>query len=108
VTRSCAGALASSRATSEERELLVRAIDRVTGQAANAIVDEAMATGLEASDKIVISTKMLRAELLSVKADLEREMEKVVLDCGVREARPLRRRSRRQSRTLGARGTRTA
>ncbi|HEX7072018.1 MAG TPA: hypothetical protein VF190_14490 [Rhodothermales bacterium] len=33
--------------------------------------------------KIVVSTKMLRAELLSVKADLERELEKVVLDCSV-------------------------
>jgi hypothetical protein len=26
---------------------------------------------------------MLRAELLSVKADLERELEKIVLDCAV-------------------------
>jgi hypothetical protein len=46
-------------------------------------VDEAMATGLDGSDKIVVSTKMLHAELLSVKSDLERELEKVVLDCTV-------------------------
>jgi hypothetical protein len=32
---------------------------------------------------IVVSTKMLRAELFSVKSDLERELEKVVLDCAV-------------------------
>jgi hypothetical protein len=42
-----------------------------------------MAAGLNGSDRIVISTKTLRAELLSVKADLERELEKVVLDCAV-------------------------
>lgn len=42
-----------------------------------------MAAGLDGSDKIVVSTRMLRAELLSVKADLERELEKVVLDCAV-------------------------
>jgi hypothetical protein len=69
----------------DEREVLERVIRRVTEQAANAdaIVDEAMAAGLDASDRIVVSTKMLRAELLSVKADLERELEKVVLDCAV-------------------------
>jgi hypothetical protein len=66
----------------EERDVLERAIQRVTEQAANAdaIVDEAMAAGLEGSDRIVVSTKMLRTELLSVKADLERELEKAVLD----------------------------
>jgi hypothetical protein len=36
---------------------------------------------LDGSDLIVVSTKMLRAELLSVKADLERELEREVLDC---------------------------
>jgi hypothetical protein len=70
---------------SDERQVLQRVIQRVTEQAANAdtIVDEAMAAGLDGSDKDVVSTKMLRVELLSVKADLERELEKVVLDCAV-------------------------
>jgi hypothetical protein len=42
-----------------------------------------MAAGLDGSDKIIVSTKMLRAELLLVKADLERELEKAVLECTV-------------------------
>lgn len=42
-----------------------------------------MGAGLDGSDRIVVSMKMLRAELLSVKADLERELEKAVLDCTV-------------------------
>jgi hypothetical protein len=69
----------------DERQVLERAIRRVTEQAENAdsIVDEAMAAGLDGSDKIVVSTKMLRAELLSVKADLERELEREILDCAV-------------------------
>jgi hypothetical protein len=67
----------------DEREVLERAIRRVTEQAAaaDAIVDEAMRAGLDGSDRMVISTKMLRAELLSVKSDLERELERLVLDC---------------------------
>jgi translation initiation factor RLI1 len=44
----------------DERQVLERAIRRVTEQAENAdsIVDEAMAAGLDGSDKIVVSTKM--------------------------------------------------
>jgi hypothetical protein len=42
-----------------------------------------MAVGLDGSDKIVVGTKMLRAELLWVKADLERELEREVLGCAV-------------------------
>jgi hypothetical protein len=63
------------------RELLERAIKRVTEQAANAdaIVDEAMAGGFDGSDPLTVNIKMLRAELLSVKSDLER----LVLDCVV-------------------------
>jgi hypothetical protein len=54
----------------DERTVLERAIQRVTEQGANAdaIVDEAIAAGLDGSDKIVVSTKMLRAEPLSVNA----------------------------------------
>jgi hypothetical protein len=67
----------------DEREVLERAIRRVTEQAhnAHAIVDEAMAAGLDGSDPVTVDVKQLRAELLSVKADLERELEREVLDC---------------------------
>lgn len=69
----------------DEREVLERAIRAVTEQAANAdsIVDEVMAAGLDGSDPITVHVKQLRAELLSAKADLERELERVVLDCTV-------------------------
>jgi hypothetical protein len=69
----------------EEREVLEPAVRRVIEQAANtdATVDEAMVAGLDGSHKLVVSVKMIRAELLSVKADLERELERVVLDCVV-------------------------
>jgi hypothetical protein len=69
----------------DEREVLERAVQRVTEQAANAnaIVDEAMDAGLDGSEPFVVNIKRLRAELLSVKADLERELEKVFLDCVV-------------------------
>jgi hypothetical protein len=67
----------------DERAVLERAIQRVTEQAANAdaIVGEAMDAGLGGSHRLVVSTKILRAELLSVKGDLERELERLVLDC---------------------------
>src|SRR4029450_6791315 len=69
----------------EEREVLEPAVRRVIEQAANtdATVDEAMVAGPDGSHKLVVSVKMIRAELLSVKADLERELERVVLDCVV-------------------------
>jgi len=67
----------------DERAVLERATRSVTDQAANAdsIVDEAMNTGLDGSDPLVVSVKMLRAELLDVKGDLEGELERIVLDC---------------------------
>jgi hypothetical protein len=69
----------------DERDVLERSVRRVTRQAAtaDAIVDEAIETGLDGSDRLVVSTKMLRAELLSVKAELERELERQVLNCVV-------------------------
>jgi len=74
-----------SLVTPDERAVLVRAIHRITEQAANAnaLVENAMGTGLDGSDPLVVSIRMLRAQLLSVKADLERELERVVLDCRV-------------------------
>jgi hypothetical protein len=49
--------------TPNEREVVERAIRRVTEQAANAdsIVDEAMAAGLHGSSPLVVNMKMLRA-----------------------------------------------
>jgi hypothetical protein len=69
----------------DERSVLERAIQRVTEQAANAdaIVAEAMDAGIDGSTPFVVNLKMLRAELLSVKGDLERELERAVLDCVV-------------------------
>jgi hypothetical protein len=88
----------------DEREVLDRAIQRVTEQAAkaDATVDEAVSIGLDGSGRPVVSIKMIRAELLSVKADLEREIERVVLDCAAcGSACSLRRRPRRPGRPLG-------
>jgi hypothetical protein len=62
----------------DERDVLQQAIRRVTEQAASAdaIVDQAMAARLDGSARLTIQVKQLRAELLSVKADLERELER--------------------------------
>jgi hypothetical protein len=67
----------------DEREVLERAVQRVTEQAANAdaIVDEAIEAGIGGSEPFVVNIKRLRAELLSVKGDLELELERLVLDC---------------------------
>jgi hypothetical protein len=69
----------------DERAVLEGAIRRVTEQAANAneIVEEATKAGLDGSEPFVVNIKRLRAELLSVKADLERELEREVLDYAV-------------------------
>jgi hypothetical protein len=48
---------------------------------ANAIVDEAHDTGLDGSHPVTLQAKMLRLELLNVKADLERELGRLVLHC---------------------------
>jgi hypothetical protein len=52
-------------------------------QAAKAddLVDEAIDVGHGRSDPLVVHAKMLRLELLKVKADLERELEDFVLNC---------------------------
>jgi hypothetical protein len=65
------------------RDILERAVRVVTEQAtkADALVDEAWASGLDGSHPLTVHAKMLRLELLNVKADLERELGQLVLDC---------------------------
>ena len=48
---------------------------------ADDLVDEGVAVGHGRSDPLVVHAKMLRLELLRVKADLERELEDFVLKC---------------------------
>ena len=66
-----------------EREVLENAVRVVAEQAtkADALVDEAIDVGHGRSDPLVVHAKMLRPELLKVKADLERELEDFVLNC---------------------------
>jgi hypothetical protein len=66
-----------------ERDILERAVRAVSEKAAkaDAVVDEASAAGLDGSHPVTLQTKMLRQELLQVKADLERELGHLVLDC---------------------------
>lgn len=66
-----------------EREVLERAVRVVSEQAAkaDALVDEAVAAGLDGSHPVTLQAKLLRLELLKVKADLERELGQLVLDC---------------------------
>ncbi len=44
-------------------------------------VDEALEAGLDGSQPLTVHAKMLRLELLKVKADLERELETWSLNC---------------------------
>ena len=66
-----------------ERDVLEHAVHSVSEQAASAsgIVDEAVAAGLDGSHPVTLQAKMLRLELLKVKADLEHELEDFVLNC---------------------------
>ena len=65
-----------------EREILERAVHSVTEQAAKAdeLVDEAKAAS-GGDHPVTVHAKMLRLELLKVKADLERELETWVPNC---------------------------
>lgn len=67
----------------QERDILERAVRAVSEQAtkADVVVDEALAAGLDGSHPVTLQAKMLRQELLQVKADLERELGRLVLDC---------------------------
>jgi hypothetical protein len=68
------------RRTDREREVLERCVRIVAEQAAkaDALVHEALAAGLDGSHALTMNAKILRLELLHVKADLERELEKLV------------------------------
>jgi hypothetical protein len=66
-----------------ERDIFERAVQTLCEQAAkaDARVEEAIEVGHGRSDPFVVHAKMLRLELLNVKADLERELEDFVLNC---------------------------
>ena len=65
-----------------EREILEHAVHTIAEQAAKAdeLVDEAKAAG-GGDHPVTVHAKMLRLELLKVKADLERELEDFSLNC---------------------------
>jgi hypothetical protein len=65
-----------------EREVLEHAVHTIAEQAAKAddLVKEATAAG-GAHHPVTVHAKMLRLELLKVKADLERELEDFSLNC---------------------------
>jgi hypothetical protein len=67
----------------QDRDILQRAVKAVSEQAAkaDALVDEAIAADLDGSHQVTIHAKMLRLELLQVKAELERNLGQLVLDC---------------------------
>lgn len=66
-----------------ERNVLERAVRAVSEQAtkADALVDEASPRGSMGHILSPSKAKMLRLELLNVKADLERELGRLVLHC---------------------------
>jgi hypothetical protein len=49
--------------------------------AADALVHKALEDGLGGSHSVTLHAKMLRLELLNVKANLERELGQLVFDC---------------------------
>jgi hypothetical protein len=66
-----------------EHDILERAVHAVADQAknANAIVDGAHNAALDGSNPVTLQAKMLRLEYLNVKADLERELGRLLLHC---------------------------
>jgi hypothetical protein len=65
-----------------DRDILEGAVQAIAEQAAKAdeLVDEAKAAG-GGDHPVTVHAKMLRLELLKVKADLERELEDFSLNC---------------------------
>ena len=70
-------------ATVRERHILERAVRVVAEQATSsgAVVDEAMGARLGGSHPVTVQAKMLRLELVKVKADFELELATLSLDC---------------------------
>jgi hypothetical protein len=66
-----------------DTDILERAVATIAKEAgkADALVDEALAAGLDGSHPVTIQAKQLRQELLGIKADMEQELETFVLDC---------------------------
>jgi hypothetical protein len=58
----------------------VRSVSEPAGPA-DALVNDALEAGFGGSHPVTIHAKVLRLELLNVKADLERELGQLVLDC---------------------------
>jgi hypothetical protein len=81
-TRTVAKAIEGSLTSQRERHILERAVRAVAEQATKAddLVDEAAAAG-GGDHPVTVHAKMLRLELLKVKADLERELEDFSLNC---------------------------
>lgn len=77
------GHLPSGLVADRERDVLARAVHAVAEQAArtNTVIDEAMEAGLAADHPVTVAAKQVRLKLLNVKADLERELGKLVLNC---------------------------
>ncbi len=59
-----------------ERHVVEGAVQAVAEEAtaADRLIDEALAAGLDGSHALTVHAKMLRTELLRVKVDLEREL----------------------------------
>lgn len=66
-----------------ERDVLERAAHAVAEQAAKVdrVVAEALDAGLDGSAPVTVAAKTVRIELLSVKAELERQLGRLVLHC---------------------------
>jgi hypothetical protein len=69
--------------TPSDRDILERAVHSISEQAAktNEVIDQAMEAGLAADHPVTVTAKMLRLELLKTKAELERSLSELVLDC---------------------------
>jgi hypothetical protein len=93
-----------------ERDILEHAVRTIAEQAVKAdeLVDEAKAAG-GGDHPVTVHEKMLRLELLKVKADLERELEDFSLNCSKCGLDVLLgQRARCHTRTLGTPGTSAA
>jgi hypothetical protein len=64
-----------------ERTILERAVRTLSEQAAkaDALIDEALDAGLDGSHQLTVHAKMLRLELLQVKADLYESLDRCLI-----------------------------